>query len=248
MKTHTRARSRWGAIANPTLKFLTPPVAPRGMNLAKEWKLCSICFSIFYLWEHTQSLVYDMLMIFDLLASPKVTSLTLGWKCYLHSVLLVIPVDLISHMIMFENIFWPPGYPQFPKVPPLGHDTGDRIKIPSNIFVSFICENTHKVWYKNLWHWHGNRNLMIIDLWPHPKVTSLTLGWKFYLHSVLLVIPVNLICHMTTFEKKKYPLGTQAPQSPTQGDRMKISSDMFWIFHLWEHTQSLVQKSLKLTL
>ena len=86
-------------------------------------------------------------------------------------------------------------------------------------FISFICENTHKVWYKNLWNWHGNRNWMIFDLWPHPKVTSLSLGWKFYLHPVLLFIPVNLIYHMTIFEKKFFwpPWHPPAPQSPTPG-------------------------------
>ena len=40
------------------------------------------------------------------------------------------------------------------------------------------------------------------------------------------------------------PLGTPVPQVPPlrhdPGDRMKISSDIFCIFHLWEHTQGLV--------
>ena len=36
--------------------------------------------------------------------------------------------------------FDPRMTPWAPKVPPLGHDLGDRIK----------SENTHKVWYKNL--------------------------------------------------------------------------------------------------
>ena len=70
----------------------------------------------------------------------KVTSLTLGWKFYLHSVLLVIPVDLICHMAMFE-ILLTPWAPQRPKVPPLGHDPGDRMKIPSDTFcidLSFV--------------------------------------------------------------------------------------------------------------
>ena len=61
---------------------------------------------------------------------------------------------------------------------------------------------------------------MIFDLWPRPKVTSLTLGWKFYLHSVLLVIPVDLIDHMTMIEKKNFFLthwAPPAPQSPTPG-------------------------------
>ena len=45
--------------------------------------------------------------------------------------------------------------------------------------------------------------------------TSLTIVWKFYLYSVLLIIPVNLICHMTMLEKYIFdPLGTLEPQSP----------------------------------
>ena len=48
---------------------------------------------------------------------------------------------------------------------------------------------------------------MIFDLLPHPKVSSLTLGCKFYLQSVLFVILVDLICHMTIFEKKILCIG-----------------------------------------
>ena len=43
--------------------------------------------------------------------------------------------------------------PKHAQVPPLGHDPtdpGNRMKISFNMFLSFICENTHKVWYKNL--------------------------------------------------------------------------------------------------
>ena len=39
----------------------------------------------------------------------------------------------------------------FPSTPSafLGHDPGNRMKILFNFFfLSFICENTHKVWYK----------------------------------------------------------------------------------------------------
>ena len=100
-----------------------------------------------------------------------------------------------------------PWAPQCPKVPPLGHDQGDRMKILSMFGVnSFEIDMLTKIqWY--------------LTLWPHPKVTSSTLGWKFYLHSVLLVIPVNLICHMTMFEKKIFltPSAHSAPQSPTPG-------------------------------
>ena len=36
-------------------------------------------------------------------------------------------------------------------------------------FVSFICENTHKVWYKNLWICLCNWNYMIFDLLDPPQ-------------------------------------------------------------------------------
>ena len=50
--------------------------------------------------------------------------------------------------------------PSAPSVPPLGHDPSNRMKILSNIF---------SIWYKNLWNWHGNRNLMIFDLLTSPQ-------------------------------------------------------------------------------
>ena len=131
--------------------------------------------------------------------------------------------------------------PQHPQVTPLEHDPSSRMKIMFNM--SFICENTHKVWYKILWNWHGNWNLMIFDLLTSPKVASLTLGWKFYLHSVLLITPVDLICHMTMFEIIFFwPPGhpSAPPLGHDPGDRMNILSDMFCIFLLWEYTQSLV--------
>ena len=43
-------------------------------------------------------------------------------------------------------------------------------------------------------HWkspHFQRKLMMFDLLTQPKVTSLTLGWKTYFYSVLLIIPFN---------------------------------------------------------
>ena len=38
---------------------------------------------------------------------------------------------------------------QHPKVPSLGHDPGNRMKIWFDI-LCFICEHTHKDWYKFL--------------------------------------------------------------------------------------------------
>ena len=60
---------------------------------------------------------------------------------------------------------------------------------------------------------------MIFVFWSHPKITSLTRGWKFYLHSVLLVILVDLIYNMTMFEKNNLiPWALPAPQSPIPGE------------------------------
>ena len=146
-----------------------------------------------------------------------------GWKFYLHSVVLIIPVNLICGIARwpcsnFFIYFLPPGHPKCPKVPPLEHAPVDRMKIPFDMFISsdfiwdfgklpfpthlgkyiikigkirakiheigkikaifglgmtpiyglkngqikslisFICENTHKVWYKNHWNWLCNWN------------------------------------------------------------------------------------------
>ena len=148
-------------------------------------------------------------MIFDLWPQPQGHQFDPRMKIWLafcsarHPRRFDIPHDHVWIFFFFD----PLGTPSAPKSRRFGMTKGTEWKSHLICFVSFICENTHKIWYKNLWNWHGNRSL-IFDLWPHPKVTSLTLGWKFYLHSVAF--------------------------------RMKIPSDMFCIFHLWEHTQSLV--------
>ena len=157
------------------------------------------------------------LMIFDLLTSPQGHQFDPRMKILLAfcSACHTRWFDMPHDHVWKKNWPPPPGHPQRPKAPPLGHDQGDRMKIPSDMFSLFHLYNTHEVWYKKLWNWHVNRNL---TFWPIPKVTSLTLGWKFYLHSVLLVIPVDLICHMTMFVKKNLtPSAPPVPQSPTPG-------------------------------
>ena len=60
LKTKTRARSRWGAIANPHAKVfdsLASRSPTPGHDLGNRMKILFNMFSIFYLWEHTQSLV-----------------------------------------------------------------------------------------------------------------------------------------------------------------------------------------------
>ena len=152
----------------------------------------------------------------------------------LHSELLVIPVDLICHMTMFEIFFDSLGTPSVLKSQPWGMTKATEWKSYLICFVSFICENTNKVWYINLWNW------------PHPKVTSLTLAFWAARHTCWFDMPHDHV--WIFFWLPGYP---KCPKVPTLGhdksDRMKILSDMFCIFHLWEHTQSLVYKSLKLT-
>ena len=36
-------------------------------------------------------------------------------------------------------------------------------------YISFICEKIHKVWFKNIWNWRYNSDLMIFDLLAPPQ-------------------------------------------------------------------------------
>ena len=96
--------------------------------------------------------------------------------------------------------------------------------------IFYLWEHTQRVWFKNLWNWHVN------DIWPFdltPKVTSLTLGWIFYLHSVLLITLVDLICHMTMFENLT-TWAPPAPQSPTPGawPRLHNENPVWYVLYL----------------
>ena len=70
-------------------------------------------------------------MIFDLLTSPQDHQLDPRMKILLafcsarHPRRFDMPHDIVWKKIFFD----PPGYPQRPKVRPLGHDQGDRMKI-----------------------------------------------------------------------------------------------------------------------
>ena len=135
----------------PTLKFLTPPapaVPTRGMTLATEWKFCSIRFLSFFVRTHTKFGInifeIDMLMIFDLLTSPQGHQFDPRIKMLLAFCSARHPrrFDML-HDHVWKKIVWPPGYPQCLKVPPLGHDPGDRIKIPSDMFFYLSFVRTH---------------------------------------------------------------------------------------------------------
>ena len=62
--------------------------------------------------------------------------------------------------------FWTP---QHPAVPPWGMTLATEWKFCSICFLSFICENTHKVLHKNLWKWHVN-DIWLFDLAPRSPV------------------------------------------------------------------------------
>ena len=60
MEIKTKEHSRWGAIANPHAKVFDSPStrSPNpGHDLGNRMKILFNMFSIFYLWEHTQSFV-----------------------------------------------------------------------------------------------------------------------------------------------------------------------------------------------
>ena len=67
---------------------------------------------------------------------------------------------------------------------------------------------------------------MIFDLLTSPQGHQFDPRMKILLAFCFARHPIDLICHMTMFEKKKIPPGHDP------GDRMKILSDKFCIFHL----------------
>ena len=110
-------------------------------------------------------------MIFDLLAPPQGPR---GWgskklcRCMCHW------CKLLTHQIWlnFGSIFFgplnPPPPPHThthgtPKSDPWGMSRATNWKSRLICFISFICEKTHKVWFRHLWHWLCNWNLMIFN-------------------------------------------------------------------------------------
>ena len=85
---------------------------------------------------------------------------------------------------------------------------------------------------------------MILIFWPHPKVTSLTLGWKFYLHSVCASSLSIWYATWPCLKKNIFwpPGHPSAPKSHpwcmNQATEWKSGLICFnCIFHLWEHTK-----------
>ena len=89
-------------------------------------------------------------MIFDLLTSPQGHQFDPSMKILLAFCSARHPHRFdMSHDHVIKNDFWTPWAPPRPKVPPLENDPGDRMISRLICFVSFICENTHKFWYKS---------------------------------------------------------------------------------------------------
>ena len=59
--------------------------------------------------------------------------------------------------------------PQHPQVPPLGMTQAAEWKSRLICYIYFICEKIHKVWFKKLWNWLCNSDLMIFDLLVPPQ-------------------------------------------------------------------------------
>ena len=146
------------------------------MTQATEWKSRLICF-IFFNCEKTHKVWLKSLwnwlcdwdlMIFDLLAPPQGPR---GWGpiklccCMCHW------CKLLTHQIWLNfgnNFFFDHSTPHgTPKFDPWCMTQARKWKSRLICFISFIWEKTHKVWFKNLWNWLCNWNLMIFNnIWP----------------------------------------------------------------------------------
>ena len=109
----------------------------------------------------------------------------------------------------------------------------------------------HNVWFKKFWNWLCNIDIMIFDLLappqgprgPGPKQWCCCMwhSCKYLTYKIWLNFGFFL-----TPQPPRYPQVPPLVYDP--GGQIKIPSDMFCIFHLWEDIQSLVLKTLKLTL
>ena len=89
----------------------------------------------------------DMLMIIDPFTSPQGHQFDPRMKmlCSFCSARHPRQFDML-HDHVWKKIVWPPGYSLCPKVPPLGHDPDDRIKIPFDMFcITHLWEHTQNL-------------------------------------------------------------------------------------------------------
>ena len=139
----------------PMLKFLTPQNTPKSHPGAWPWQQnensVQYVFYLLFVRTHTKFGIKSFKMTcwwyLTFWPSHKVTSLTLKWKCYLNSVLLVIPVDLIlSHDHVWKSKLTPSATP-VPKSPGPGAWPRQQNKNPVwyVLYFSFVRTHTYLV-------------------------------------------------------------------------------------------------------
>ena len=157
----TRACSHGAPSQIPTLKFFdsasTPQFHPGAWPWQQNENSVQYVFYLLFVRTHTKFGIkifeIDMLMIFDLLTSPQGHQFDPRMKMLLAFCLARHPprFDMLHDHVCKNRIVWPPGYPKCPKVPPLGHDPGDRIKILSDMFCIFhLWKHTQNLALKSL--------------------------------------------------------------------------------------------------
>ena len=119
----TRARSWWGAIANPHAKVFDSPSTPQSHPGAWPWQQnensAQYVIYLLFVWTHTKFGIkifeIDMLMIFDLLTSLQGHQFDPRMKMLLAFCSARHPrrFDMLLDYVWKKNV-WPPGYPQYP--------------------------------------------------------------------------------------------------------------------------------------
>ena len=144
----------------------------------------------------------------------------------------------LTHQIWLnfgKKVFGPPNPPRYPKSHPWGMTQATEWKSSLICFISLNCEKTHKVWFKNLWNWLCDWDLMIFDLLAPPqgprglgpkKLCRCMCHWcKLLTHQIWL-----------NFGKKIF-LTTQpptVPPSPTPGawPRQRNENPVWYVLYL----------------
>ena len=195
----------------------------------------------FHLWQK----IWILFLLYTILKRNIIFSLVISHmiSCLWWHYILECAVDGMPSQIPMPKFLTHPA-PQSPT--PRAWPQQQKGKFHLICFVSYNRENTHKVWYKNRGIWHGSRNLMIFDLLTSPQGHQFNPRMKSLLAFCSACHPRQFdMPHDHVIKKTFLPPGHPQhlkvpPLGHDPGNRMKIPSDMFCIFHSWEHTQSLV--------
>ena len=118
------------------------------------------------------------------------------------------------------------------------------MKILSNIFISFICEKTHKVWFKNIRNWLSNWDLMIFDLWTLPQGPR---GWGTQKNCADACAIHVSYSHtnfgwISEFQKKNWPPN---PHNTPKSQPWGMTEAVEWKSHLICFISSICEKTHK---